>query len=81
MYSYYKKYVPYLFILPAAVILVLFFFIPFFETVILSFKDYSTDLYSPGFVGLKNYTDLLSSKEYINGFALNNESIILNIQF
>ncbi|MGN0014403.1 MAG: carbohydrate ABC transporter permease [Candidatus Gastranaerophilaceae bacterium] len=64
MYSYYKKYVPYLFILPAAVILVLFFFIPFFETVILSFKDYSTDLYSPGFVGLKNYTDLLSSKEF-----------------
>lgn len=64
MYSYYKKYVPYLFILPAAVILVLFFFIPFFETVILSFKDYSTDLYSPGFIGLKNYTDLLSSKEF-----------------
>lgn len=64
MYSYYKKYVPYLFILPAAVILVLFFFIPFFETIILSFKDYSTDLYSPGFIGLKNYTDLLSSKAF-----------------
>lgn len=64
MYIYYKKYVPYLFILPAAVVLVLFFFIPFFETVVLSFKDYSTDLYSPGFIGLKNYTDLLSSKEF-----------------
>lgn len=64
MYRYYKKYVPYLFILPAFIILVLFFFIPFIETVILSLKDFSTDLYSPGFVGLENYKALLSSKEF-----------------
>ncbi len=64
MYGYYKKYVPYLFILPAAIILVLFFFIPFIETVILSFKDYSTNLYSPSFVGLDNYVSLLKSKEF-----------------
>lgn len=64
MYGYYKKYVPYLFILPAAVILVLFFFIPFIETVILSFKDYSTNLYAPSFVGLDNYVTLLKSKEF-----------------
>lgn len=64
MYNYYKKYIPYLFILPAAVILVLFFFIPFFETILISFKDYSTDLYSPGIIGLENYTALLSSKEF-----------------
>ncbi len=64
MYNYYKKYVPYLFILPAAVILVLFFFIPFIETVFLSFKDYSSDLYNPAFVGLDNYVTLLKSKEF-----------------
>ena len=64
MYSYYKKYVPYLFLLPAVVILLLFFFIPFAETSILSFKDYSTDLYAPGFIGLDNYVTLLKSKEF-----------------
>lgn len=64
MYGYYKKYVPYLFILPAAVILVLFFFIPFIETVVLSFRDYSINLYSPNFVGLDNYVELLKSKEF-----------------
>ncbi len=64
MYRYYKKYVPYLFILPAAVILVLFFFIPFIETVVLSFRDYSTNLYDPNFVGLDNYVSLLKSKEF-----------------
>lgn len=64
MYGYYKKYVPYLFILPAAVILVMFFFIPFIETVVISFKDYSTSLYSPAFAGFENYTALLKSKEF-----------------
>lgn len=63
MYRYYKKYVPYLFLLPAAVILLLFFFIPFFETIILSFKDFSIDLYSPTFIGIENYKALLTSKE------------------
>ncbi len=53
-----------MFILPAAVILVLFFFIPFIETVVLSFRDYSTNLYSPNFVGLDNYVELLKSKEF-----------------
>lgn len=64
MYGYYKKYVPYLFILPAAVILIIFFFIPFIETVIISFKDYSTNLYTPTFAGFDNYTALLKSKEF-----------------
>lgn len=64
MYKYYKKYVPYLFLLPAAVILVMFFFIPFVETVVLSFQNYSTDLYSPTFAGLDNYVALMKSKEF-----------------
>lgn len=64
MYSYYKKYVPYLFILPAMVILLLFFFIPFFETVVLSFKDFSQDIYNPSWIGLGNYITLFKSKEF-----------------
>jgi len=58
---YYKKYAPYLFLLPAAVVLVVFFFIPFFDTILLSFKDYSTSLYSPTFVGFENYIKLIHS--------------------
>lgn len=61
MYKYYKKYVPYLFLIPAAVILVLFFFIPFFETIILSFFDYNNNIYHPAFVSLQNYIVLLKS--------------------
>lgn len=64
MYSYYKKYVPYLFILPAMVILLIFFFIPFFETIILSFKDFSADIYNPSWVGLANYIKLFHSTEF-----------------
>ncbi len=64
MYSYYKKYVPYLFLLPALIILTLFFFVPFFETIVLSFKDFSTDIYNPTWVGLANYTKLLKSQEF-----------------
>ena len=61
MYKYYKKYVPYLFLLPAGVILVLFFFIPFFETIFLSFFDYNSNIYHPTFVSLSNYLELLKS--------------------
>lgn len=61
MFQYYKKYTPYLFLLPAAVVLLVFFFIPFVQTIYLSFLDYSTDIYSPTLVGLKNYTNLLHS--------------------
>lgn len=50
-----------MFLLPAAVVLLVFFFIPFFQTIYLSFLDYSTDIYSPTLVGLKNYTNLLHS--------------------
>ena len=61
MYKYYKKYVPYLFLLPGAVILLLFFFIPFFETIVLSFFDYNSNIYHPQFVSLANYIELLKS--------------------
>ena len=37
------------------------FFIPFFQTIGLSFYDYSNSIYNPDFVGLKNYSDILHS--------------------
>ena len=58
MLKYYGKLVPYLFLLPAGVILIIFFFIPFFQTVILSFLDYSSNIYNPQFIGIDNYIKL-----------------------
>ncbi|HNW26449.1 MAG TPA: sugar ABC transporter permease [Candidatus Gastranaerophilaceae bacterium] len=70
--NYYKKYVPYLFLLPAGIILLVFFFIPFIQTIILSFKDYSSSIYHPDWVGLQNYFKLMQSpvfyKVLINTF-------------
>lgn len=56
--NYYKKYTPYLFLLPAAAVLIVFFFIPFFQTLGLSFFDYSSSLYQPTFNGIDNYIKL-----------------------
>ena len=56
--NYYKKYTPYLFLLPAAAVLIVFFFIPFFQTFGLSFFDYSSSIYNPTFNGLDNYAKL-----------------------
>lgn len=56
--NYYKRYTPYLFLLPAAAVLIVFFFIPFFQTFGLSFFDYSSSIYSPAFNGLDNYAKL-----------------------
>ncbi len=58
MFKYYGKYASYLFILPAAVVLVIFFFIPFFQTFLLSFLDYSNNIYQAKFIGLENYINL-----------------------
>lgn len=61
MLRYYKRYIPYLFLLPAGVILLVFFFVPFFQTFVLSFKDYSTNIYNPTYIGLQNYIKLFQS--------------------
>lgn len=58
MFKYYGKYTPYLFLLPALIVLVIFFFIPFFQTFLLSFSDYSNNIYAPAFVGIDNYIKL-----------------------
>lgn len=59
MLKYYGKTAPYLFLLPAMAILVIFFFIPFFQTIYLSFFDFSNDIYNAGFTGLKNYLTIV----------------------
>ena len=56
--NYYKKYTPYLFLLPALAVLLVFFFIPFFQTIGLSFFDYSNSIYNPTFNGIDNYIKL-----------------------
>ena len=56
--NYYKKYTPYLFLLPAVAVLIVFFFIPFFQTFGLSFFDYSSSIYNPPFNGIDNYIKL-----------------------
>ena len=61
MFNYYGKYAPYLFILPAAIVLIVFFFIPFFQTFGLSFLDYSKDIYNPVFIGIDNYIKLFKN--------------------
>ena len=61
MFKYYGKYAPYFFLLPAMVVLVVFFFIPFFQTFGLSFFDYSSSIYNPIFIGWENYTKLFHS--------------------
>ena len=58
---YNSKYAPYLFLLPAGIILAVFFFLPFFQTVGLSFLDYSTDIYHPAFAGFDNYINLFTN--------------------
>ena len=58
--NYYKKYTPYLFLLPAVAVLIVFFFIPFFQTIALSLFDYTNSIYEPSFNGIENYTKLFN---------------------
>ena len=60
-----KNLCAYLFLLPAGILLTIFFFIPFFQTINLSFFDYSKDVYQPLFVGFDNYLTLIKSPLFI----------------
>ncbi len=60
-----KNFGAYLFLLPAGVILTVFFFIPFFQTIYLSFFDYSNDIYKPVFVMFQNYMTLIHSPMFL----------------
>ena len=59
MFKYYGKFAPYLFLLPAVLVLVVFFFIPFFQTIGLSFFNYSDSIYNPDYAGIQNYIQIL----------------------
>ena len=59
MFKYYGKTAPYLFLLPAGIVLLIFFFIPLFQTIGLSFLNYSNNIYNPSFAGLENYVQIL----------------------
>ncbi len=60
-----KNLVAYLFLIPAFVFLVVFFFLPFIQTINLSFYDYSKDIYSPVFVGFDNYLNVIKSPLFL----------------
>ncbi len=81
MYKFQNKLIPYLFLIPAGVILIVFFFIPFFQTIILSFQDYSKDIYSPAFIGLSNYAEILKSPIFLKSIANTFYFLILCVPF
>lgn len=68
----YKWWVPYIFLFPASLILVIFFFLPFFQSFYLTFFSYQNDLYQPQFILFQNYVELFKAPEFyqalINSF-------------
>lgn len=77
MYTYIKKYVPYLFLLPSLVFFSVFFFLPLLQTIFYGFFDFSSSIYSPNFVFIDNYKYLFHSKEFLK--ALTNTFIFMLI--
>lgn len=65
MYKFFGKYVPYLFLVPALVLLGIFFFLPFIQTLFLSFNDYSENLYNPVWSGVGNYIAVFKDPIFI----------------
>ncbi len=59
------KITPYIFLLPAVLLLWVFFFLPFFQTFQMSFFDYSNDFYNPEFSGFSNYTALFGNPVFL----------------
>ncbi|MEW5821133.1 MAG: sugar ABC transporter permease [Cyanobacteriota bacterium] len=73
--KYIKWWVPYAFIIPAGVVLITFFFLPFIHSFYLTFFSYSNDIYNPEYVGIANYHKLFMSPEFYQ--ALLNSIIYL----
>ena len=71
----------YMFLLPAAIVLIVFFFIPFAQTIYLSFFDYSNDIYKADFVGLQNYLELIHSSIFIKTIVNTFYFLILCVPF
>ncbi len=71
----------YLFLIPSFVVLLVFFFVPFFQTVYLSFFDYSKDIYNPSFVLFNNYMELIKSPLFIKTILNTFYFLILCVPF
>ena len=76
-----KNIVAYLFLIPALVFLTIFFFIPFIQTIYLSFFDYSSDIYNPQYVALQNYKALLANSVFIKTILNTFYFLILCVPF
>ena len=79
--SFILRLTPYFFLVPAFAVLVVFFFIPFFQTIHLSFFDYSKDIYSPQFSMLANYTYLIKSPQFLKTIINTFYFLILCVPF
>lgn len=77
----YKKITPYLFLFPAILLLTIFFFLPFFQTIIYSFQDYSNDIYTPVFGTLSNYKTLYHSPVFVKSLINTFYFLILTTPF
>lgn len=75
------RYTPYLFLIPAFVVLGVFFFVPFFQTIHLSFFDYSKDIYNPQFASWANYIYLLKNPQFIKTIINTFYFLILCVPF
>ena len=80
MYKYLSKGIPYLFLIPAFVFLAVFFFIPFFQTIQISFQDFS-DIYNPNFVSFENYKALFAQKSFVSSILNTFWFMILCVPF
>ncbi|NBC30888.1 MAG: ABC transporter permease subunit [Spirochaetes bacterium] len=63
----YKPVTPYLYLIPAGVVLAMFFFIPLGRAFIFSLTEYSL-LSDPTWLGLENYRRLFTSESFANAF-------------
>lgn len=75
------KITPYLFLFPAILLLTIFFFLPFFQTIIYSFQDYSNDIYTPVFGTLSNYKTLYHSPVFVKSLINTFYFLILTTPF
>ena len=79
--SFAKRFTPYLFLIPAFVMLAVFFFIPFFQTVYLGFFDYSKNIYSAQFVEWANYIYLVKNPQFLKTILNTFYFLILCVPF
>ena len=71
----FRKQTPYLYLILPAIFMIAFFFLPLLMAFKISLFDYSHDIYTPAFVGLKNYAALGVSAPFWN--ALKNTFLFL----